>query len=190
MLSERFGHFLDKPLTGLSLRIRLHPNTLTITGFFIILLSAFIIPLYPLYGGILLFAGALFDMLDGIVARNRNLVSTFGAFLDSTLDRLSDALIFLSLAILFYLRSDIDYSLLSILSLIFSFLVSYTRARIEGLGGEGKIGIAERPERLIILIAGLITGYIEIAIWIILITTIITTFHRGYHAWKIFKTTG
>ncbi len=190
MLSERFGHVLDKPLTGLSSRIKLHPNTITITGFFIILLSSFIIPAYPFYGGIILCIGALFDMLDGIVARNRNLVSPFGAFLDSTLDRLSDALLFLSVAILFYLSSDMNYSLLSILSLIFSFLVSYTRARIEGLGGEGKIGIAERPERLIILIAGLITGYIKIAIWIILITTIITTFHRGYHAWKIFKTTG
>lgn len=187
MLSTRLGHFLDRPLRGLSLKIKIHPNVLSITGFIVTVFSAFLIPLSPFYGGILLSAGGAFDVLDGIVARNRNLVSKFGAFLDSTLDRLSDALLFSGVFIFFYLRGDINHSFLSILCLIFSFLVSYTRARIEGLGGECKVGLAERPERILILIAGLITEYIKLSLWIIFISSFITTFQRIFHARKVLR---
>ncbi len=187
MLSARLGHFLDRPLKGLSLKIKIHPNFLSITGFIITILSAFLIPLSPFYGGILLAAGGAFDLLDGIVARNRNLVSRFGAFLDSTLDRLSDALLFTAVSVVFYLRSDMNYSLLAISCLIFSFLVSYTRARIEGLGGECRIGLAERPERILLLIGGLITGYIKLCLWIISITSFITTLQRIHHARKVLR---
>lgn len=187
MLSARLGHFLDRPLKGLSLKIKIHPDVLSFTGFILSVFSALVIPLSPFYGGILLSAGGAFDILDGVVARNRNLVSRFGAFLDSTLDRFSDALLFSGVAIFFYLRGDIKHSLLSISCLIFSFLVSYTRARIEGLGGECRIGLAERPERIILLIGGLITGYIKLSLWIILISSFITTLQRIFHARKILR---
>ncbi|MFN3739248.1 MAG: CDP-alcohol phosphatidyltransferase family protein [Thermodesulfovibrionales bacterium] len=187
MLSGRLGHFLDRPLKGFSLKIKIHPNALSITGFIITVFSACLIPFSPLYGGVLLTVGGAFDLLDGVVARNRNLVSRFGAFLDSTLDRVSDALLFAAVAILFYLRSDINHGLLSISCLIWSFLVSYTRARIEGLGGECRIGIAERPERILLLIGGLITGYIILSLWIILITSFITTLQRIHHARKVLR---
>lgn len=187
MLSARLGHFLDRPLRGLSLKIKVHPNILSIIGFIITLFSALIIPLYPFYGGIILSAGGLFDMVDGIVARNRNLISRFGAFLDSTLDRISDALLFIAVAIFFYLRDDVNHSILSIFCLVFSYLVSYTRARIEGLGGECRIGLAERPERIIFLIGGLLTGYIKLSLWLILISSFITALQRIYHARKVLK---
>lgn len=187
MLSGRLGHFLDRPLRVISLKIKIHPNILSITGFIITSFSAFIIPVFPFYGGLILFAGGAFDLLDGAVARNRNLVSRFGAFLDSTLDRVSDALLFTAVSILFYIRSDINHSLLSISCLISSFLVSYTRARIEGLGGECRIGLAERPERILLLIGGLITGYIKLSLWIILIASFITTLQRIHHARKVLR---
>ncbi|MCX7794833.1 MAG: CDP-alcohol phosphatidyltransferase family protein [Thermodesulfovibrionales bacterium] len=187
MLSSKLGHFFDRPFKELSLKIKIHPNVLSITGFLITLISAFLIPLSPFYSGMLLFVGGFFDMLDGIVARNRNLVSRFGAFLDSTLDRLSDALLFTGVAVLFYLRDEVNHSLLSLLCLIFSFLVSYTRARIEGLGGECRIGLAERPERILILIGGLLTGYIKLSLWIILIASFITTIQRIHHARRILR---
>lgn len=187
MLSARLGHFLDRPLKGLSLKIKIHPDVLSIVGFIITVFSALLIPHSPFYGGILLCAGGAFDLLDGIVARNRNLVSRFGAFLDSTLDRLSDALLFAAVSIHFYIRRDMNHSLLAISCLILSFLVSYTRARIEGLGGECRIGLAERPERLLLLIGGLITGYIKLTLWIIFIASFITTLQRIHHATKVLR---
>jgi phosphatidylglycerophosphate synthase len=187
LLGERLGHHLDRPLRSLSFKIKVHPNLISITGFIITLFSAFLIPIFPFYAGIVLCIGGFLDMFDGIIARNRNLVSSFGAFLDSTLDRLSDGALFTSVAVSFYLKDSPTYSFITLLSLIFSFLVSYERARIEGLGGHCRVGLAERPERIILLITGLITGYLQPAIWIILITSLITALQRGYHAWKLFQ---
>lgn len=187
MLIARLGHFLDKPLRGLSLRIKIHPNILSFIGFLITLLSALSIPYSPLYGGLLLMGGGLFDMLDGIVARNRNLVSAFGAFLDSTLDRISDGVIFIAISIFFYQLNEDLYCLISLFCLLSAYLVSYTRARIEGLGGDCRVGLAERPERILILIAGLLSGYIREALWVILITSIITISQRIYHASRVLR---
>ena len=91
MICSRFGHFLDRPLTPLIKKIQLNPNTLTITGFVITAIAAFVIPHNLKLGGLLILAGGLFDALDGIVARVQNKTTRFGAFLDSVLDRYSDA---------------------------------------------------------------------------------------------------
>ncbi|TAL22604.1 MAG: CDP-alcohol phosphatidyltransferase family protein, partial [Nitrospirae bacterium] len=83
MVGARLGHFLDRPLASLIRNIPLSPNSITLTGFIITAIAAFVIPHNLKLGGMLILIGALFDMLDGIVARVNNRVTKFGAFLDS-----------------------------------------------------------------------------------------------------------
>ncbi|MFN3395653.1 MAG: CDP-alcohol phosphatidyltransferase family protein, partial [Thermodesulfovibrionales bacterium] len=106
MISARLGHFLDKPLSPLVKLIRINPNILTVSGFIITIIAALIIPYDITLGGLLILLGGLFDMLDGIAARVNGRVTKFGAFLDSLLDRYSDAFLFLSIA--WYLASRGD----------------------------------------------------------------------------------
>ena len=152
MIGAKLGHFLDKPLTPLVKKIPLNPNILTAAGFVITVAAAFVLPYNIRLGGLLILTGGLFDMLDGVSARVNNKVTKFGAFLDSLLDRYSDAFLFLSVA--WYLASKGEHTgaFLSLGTLVGAFLISYARARAEGLGEDCKTGIMERPERIILLI--------------------------------------
>ncbi len=95
MIGAKLGHFLDDTLSPILKRIRIHPNIFTITGFIITAIAALVIPYNIKLGGLLILIGGLFDMLDGVSARVNNKVTKFGAFLDSVLDRYSDAFLFL-----------------------------------------------------------------------------------------------
>ena len=161
------------------------PNAVTVAGFVLTLLSTVMLALGILmWGGLVLWTASMFDMLDGALARYSNQVSKFGAFLDSTLDRYSESITFLGLAFYFaYVPGRQTELLLIFLTLIGSWMVSYTRARAEGLGIECKVGILQRPERLTILIAGLILGLVTPALWILAIFTNITSFQRIYEVY-------
>jgi len=136
---------------------------------------------------VLILTGGLFDMLDGVSARVNNKVTRFGAFLDSVLDRYSDAFLFLSIA--WYLASKGEHNgvFLSLGTLVGAFLISYARARAEGLGEECKTGIMERPERIILLIFALLTGWLVPILWIMFVLTHVTVIQRVYHVWKVMK---
>lgn len=190
MISARIGHFLDRPLSKLAKKISLNPNILTITGFLIIVISAVLIPFNIKLAGITIAFGGLFDMLDGIVARVNGRVTKFGAFLDSVLDRYSDAFIFFGLIIFFLKSNDVSGIYLCLFNLIGSFLVSYARARAEGIGQSCHVGIMERPERIIFLIFAMITGWLKPVLWIMMILTHLTVLQRIYHVWKSTKKTG
>ncbi len=125
---------------------------------------------------IFLTLGALSDALDGALARKTGGSSTFGAFLDSVVDRFSDALPFIAIA----LRYEGITALGSLLALVFSFGVSYTRARAEGLGYELRAGIFERPERWTVLLLSLLAGYPEVGVWVVFTGSLITTLQRVY----------
>jgi phosphatidylglycerophosphate synthase len=184
MLSERFGHALDKPLGKLARKIPFSPNSLSITGFIITLFACYILSFDLLSGGILILVGALFDLLDGIVARTQNKMTRFGAFLDSVLDRYSDAFILLAIA---YNMGSVHNStgvMLSLGTLLGSFLISYSRARAEGIGEECKYGIMERPERLILLSIGTISGFIIPTLWALVVLTNFTVMQRIYYVWN------
>jgi len=185
MLSARLGHFLDVPLSFIAKRIHFSPNTLTVTGFVITVIAAFVIPYNIRLGGIFIMIGGIFDMLDGIVARTSGKTTKFGAFLDSVLDRYSDAFLFLSLS--YYLAANGNHtgSFLSLGTLVGAFLISYARARAEGLGESCHTGIMERPERLILLIFATITGWIIPILWLMLVLTHITVAQRIYHFRKM-----
>src|SRR6476660_7588162 len=138
-------------------RRRVHPNTITTIGTLCTLVGGVIYATGHIRtGGWFLGLTALFDVLDGTVARRSNRSSTFGAFLDSTLDRLADGFVLGGLAV-FYATSATNRSvvmmIVALLGLVGAFLTSYTRARAEALGLDAKVGLLQRPERVVLLSA-------------------------------------
>jgi CDP-diacylglycerol--glycerol-3-phosphate 3-phosphatidyltransferase len=135
---------------------------------------------------VLLLLSAGFDMLDGALARVAGRQSTFGAFLDSLLDRYSEAAILLALIYVFSQRHDTPAVLLAYAVAVGSLLISYARARAEGLGLDGKVGIAPRPERVLILGAGLLfTGTTTlVALGVLTLLTHVTALQRLFYVWR------
>lgn len=158
---------------------------LTVTGFIVTVGAGYVISrgYFPL-GGIIILVAGFFDILDGAVARARNLTTKFGAALDSTLDRFGEAALFLGL-LLFYLSSGNNTNVVLVyISLVGSILVSYVRARAEGLGLKGERGFFTRPERIIVLAAGLIINQVTIVLWAFAILTHLTVVQRLMETWK------
>jgi CDP-diacylglycerol--glycerol-3-phosphate 3-phosphatidyltransferase len=188
MMSKYIRPYFIDPMSRLAHRLHqrgVTPNAVTIAGFVLTLLSTVMLAMGNLFwGAFVLWGAAMFDMLDGALARYANQVSKFGAFLDSTLDRYSESITFLGLAFYFSYKPGSQTELFLIfLTLIGSWMVSYTRARAEGLGIECKVGILQRPERLTILIAGLILGLILPTLWILAIFTNVTAIQRIYEVY-------
>lgn len=155
-VKDGFVRFIG-PLARLLIRRGVHPNMITTIGTLVVISSgvAFGIGAIRL-GGLLLLLSGLFDLLDGQVAREGGKTTAFGAFYDSTLDRVGEGAVFTGLTFYFLagpLPSDLRGRAVaaSLVALIASFLVSYTRARAESLGVENRVGIAARAERLLLL---------------------------------------
>ncbi len=137
--------------------LHISPNALTVAGFVAICLIALVIAAgYEALGGVLVIVAGAFDAVDGTLARETGKVSKFGAFLDSTLDRWADAVLFLAIIYRSLQQNSELTAYLAVIALIGSLLVSYTRARAEGLGGSMKEGWFTRLERMIVLVAGLV----------------------------------
>ena len=176
-LQERVRRVFD-PLVLLMLRLRVSPAALTTAGILLSAASAVVIwKGNPALAAILLLLGGICDTLDGAIARATKSATKFGAFIDSTIDRYSEVVVFLALA----WRFRFDVTLVGVvLAITGSLLVSYTRARAEGLGEECKVGLLERPERLVLLIIGLFAGWrvTVIVIWLIAILAHVTAVQR------------
>ena len=168
---------ITNPVIGILGKSGIKPDALTFTGLAINIGAAYVIATghFPL-GGILILVAGLFDLLDGALARFARKTTKFGAILDSTVDRISEAAIFCGLLV-WYMpgRSEI---LLIFAVLIGSFLVSYIRARAEGLGLECKGGLFTRAERVIVLAVGLLVNQVIIALWILVVFVYITVVQR------------
>ena len=133
----------------------------------------------------MLSVAALFDMLDGKLARATGQSSLFGAFFDSTIDRYAEGATLLALVYYYSgLPDGRTAIILLFVTLIGSLMVSYTRARAEGLGVECNSGIMQRPERVVILIAGLITGWMIPVLWVLAIMTNVTVAQRIYEVYR------
>ncbi len=169
---------LLEPLTDWLVKIGVKPNHLTFLGLFVGFLSAVAIAKgYAKLGALIILLSGLMDALDGALARNKGLVTKFGGFLDSVFDRYVDIAIFTSLG--FY---GVDWFLV-ILALSGALMVSYTRARAENIIDRCDVGIAERGERMIILVLGLLTGFVWQAVVLIAFLSHITAIHRIVHAY-------
>ena len=145
------------PLVQLLVRLHVHPNFITTVGTLVVLASAAAFATGRIqWGGFLLLFSGIFDLLDGRVARETGRASAFGAFYDSTLDRVGEAALFTGIGI-YFMRGGVPPDrvqpgvALCFLALAASLLVSYARARAEGLGIECKVGIAQRAERILLL---------------------------------------
>lgn len=182
MIGARFGHVSDSLLRGVSQKIRINPNVLTIFGFLITGAAGITLSFNPFWGGVLILLGGFFDMLDGAVARANNRVTRFGAFLDSVLDRYADAFLFLGTT--FYFKESPTEAALSLGCMVGAFLISYARARAEGLGIQCKAGLMERPERIVFLAFGALTGWLSGVLWAMLILTHFTVLQRVYNVRK------
>lgn len=165
----------------------LTPNAATVLGFLLNVVTAGVIATGHLsIGGMLLFVSAAFDMLDGALARITRSQSSFGAFLDSLLDRYSEAAILAALIYVFTVRGETGVVVLAYLVAVGSLMISYARARAEGLGLQAKVGIAPRPERVIILGVGLLINVqtTVAALFVLAVLTHVTAVQRLYHVWR------
>ncbi len=180
------------PFVRTAVRLGINPNTLTILGFGITLVSACLFSFGEFrWAGLIMFFGGSCDVLDGHLARSTGTRSTFGALLDSTLDRYAEIAV-LSGIIVFYLfnAEDRDLSayivLAGVLAISGSLMVSYVRARAEGLGQKCTVGLMQRPERIICLGLGAFLGepYLPIALVLIAVVSNITAISRLFYISK------
>lgn len=163
----------------------LNPNLLSLTGVLISLGGAvsFAWGALPL-GGVLLFLGGFFDLLDGVVARHNGTTSSFGAFLDSTLDRIVDMAILLGILMHYAVAGDLALALLAGLTSIAAVMVSYTKARAESIVPSFNGGIMERAERVGFLVLGALTGYLPLCLAVVAVGSVITTIQRVVLAYR------
>jgi CDP-diacylglycerol--glycerol-3-phosphate 3-phosphatidyltransferase len=198
MLTDRIGEALARPFDRLVRAFaHLSPDVLTIIG---LVLNGVACSLFALSGGkdyarpdLLKVAGlvaavaSVFDMLDGRVARLRGRETKFGAFLDSTMDRYSDMLLYMGLMILYARLDRTPLMVLVWVAAFGSFMTSYARARAESLIPSCTVGLLERPERLVLLIAGALTNRMVAALWIIAVLSNITAVQRVLYTYVELK---
>ncbi len=192
MLTEwarRWSRNIITPMAQGLGRVGLTPDMLTVIGFFFNVVVAVVLALgesWWVWGGILLVASSAFDALDGTLARTTGKVTVFGGFLDSTLDRFSEAVIYLGI-LYAYLTTETPHTLepiLIYLTIVGSLMVSYTRARAEGLGLQLKEGLFTRLERIVVLVLGLVltpffgTSAVLVVLFILAIGANITAVQR------------
>lgn len=171
--------YFTEPVVRVLARTPVPPSAITWLGFVLAIAAAVLVTTGQLLiaGSLLLIAG-FFDMLDGALARRTNRVSRFGAILDSALDRLSEGALLLGILVLFAREGETTGVLLVGIALIGSLLVSYIRARAEALGLECVVGLFTRPERVIVLVLGLLLNQLEIALAIIAVFSFFTAGQR------------
>jgi len=201
---QKVIYYLINPLIKGMIKIGITPNFITTTGFILNLFATGLMIYATIYdpsntsiigyaGGVIIFAG-LFDMMDGRLARLGNMQSTFGALWDSTLDRYSE--LFTLFGILFYLLANqwVWSGIITFLAIIGSIMVSYVRARGEGLGLDVKVGFMQRPERVVVTAIGSIVCGVCNSLWalavpmmLIALLANITAFWRIAYCYKQLK---
>ena len=164
--------------------LRIHPNTLTLVGVIINVAAAWALAAdrFVLAGFVMIVAN-IFDFIDGKVAYRLQLQSRFGAFWDSTLDRFSDLALLVGLIYLYSSLGRSDYVLVAALTLTFSIMTSYARARAESLVEKCKVGFMERPERIVLFMIVAFTDRMAALLWVILSLSILAVSNRIYYTY-------
>ncbi|MGI8847179.1 MAG: CDP-alcohol phosphatidyltransferase family protein [Candidatus Dormibacteria bacterium] len=190
MFTQKFQEWIRANARRLVLAIhlmRITPNVLTLVGLLVTAASAVLLGfgLFTVGGLVLLFAG-VFDILDGAVARVTNNMQRYGAFLDSTTDRYAEGFTYIGLVAYFQLHGQHTVEpLLLMCALVGSLLVSYVRARAQALGFTCDGGLLARPERVVIIVGGLIVPPLLLpALWILAVLTNVTAVQRIWIVWR------
>ena len=182
VLRQQIGALLEgllRPIAQTLARSDISPNHVTVAGLVVNLIAAWLITSGDFFfAGVMYLLGGGFDLLDGMLARATNKVTAVGAYLDSTLDRISEGVIFAAIAYVFAREGQAVDAGMVLLALLGSLLVSYTRARAEALSVACKMGIATRPERVVLIALGLVTGWLAPVIYLLVVLTGITVIQR------------
>ena len=183
--------WFEKPAVSLLVALKVSPDMATLIGMLIALAAAYFVSQGDfLLGGVLVLVGAVFDLLDGGIARATDSVSKRGALTDSVFDRISELAILVGLGMYFTSGADADQTgvLLAFVAVGGSLMVSYVRARAEGLGAKGTAGFLTRPERIVVTVVGLVLGYPMIVLWILGVGTPLSAAWRFFDAWRAIET--
>src|SRR5215813_14286690 len=173
-----------RAIINLCVRLRIHPNTLTLIGVIVNVGAAWALGFGRfMLAFVIMLVANIFDFIDGKVAHLTNTVSEFGAFWDSTLDRFSDLALLTGLIFLYSKLGRSDYVMIAALALIFSIMTSYTRARAESLVEKCKVGFMERPERIVLFMIGAFTNRMAGVLWVILALSILAVANRIYYTY-------
>jgi len=173
-----------RAIIDLCVALGIHPNALTLIGVLVNVAAAWALAFgrFKLAFVIMLVAN-IFDFIDGKVAHLLQLQSEFGAFWDSTLDRFSDLALLTGLIFLYSKVGRSDYVMIAALTLIFSIMTSYARARAESLVRKCKVGFMERPERIVLFMIGAITNRMAGVLWVVLVLSILAVANRIYYTY-------
>lgn len=195
---QKLIYTLINPIIKGMIKMGITPNMVTTIGFVGNVVAAFLFihasQLTPIsmgfswigWGGAILLFSGLFDMMDGRLARLGNMSTTFGAFWDSTLDRYSELFSLFGITLYLMTASGIWAGVLTFLALVGSIMVSYVRARAEGLGIECKVGLMQRPERVVVTaLAAIITGITSNLWWLIGGMTLIAVLANITAFWRV-----
>jgi CDP-diacylglycerol--glycerol-3-phosphate 3-phosphatidyltransferase len=201
-IQQRARHLVTLMIQPLA-QLGVTPNMLTIVGLLLSILTAIVIAQgFLVAGGVLVLFAGIFDMFDGAMARVRNAATTFGAFLDSTLDRYSESIILLGVLMYALQHPGLQNTLwpapheqtwmiaFVFIAAVGSLMVSYTKARAEGLGIECKTGLLARPERVILLAIGLLTGTAIWALALLAAFANVTAIERIFSVWRSIQSAG
>ena len=188
MIKSLFGDHLDSWVHALFpflFRWRMNPNLLTVLGTLLSLVGALSFSMGDFASaGVLMLVGGFFDLVDGVVARHNGSATRFGAFLDSTLDRLVDMALLLGVTMFFAVEGEPRYVLLAGYTLVSSVLVSYAQARAQLFVPAFRIGFFEHGERVEILAVGALSGLVVPALWVLAVGSTVTVIQRVSHAYR------
>lgn len=179
-IRRNLAYRITDPIVRILSKSGITPNALTFINLALNIVAAYVIATgHLLLGGVLVLVAGLFDLLDGALARFTKQTTRFGAILDSVADRISEAAILCGLLIWYIPQEEASLEIVLIfVVLIGSFLVSYIRARAEGLGWQCQVGLFTRAERVIVLAIGLLINQIFIALCVLVIFVFITVVQR------------
>lgn len=184
-IRDAMEYRITNPFIGILSRIGITPNALTLIGLAVSIVAAYVIATGHFFiGGLIVLVSGLFDLLDGALARFNKQATKFGAILDSIVDRISEAAIFCGLLFYFISKGSNLEIILIFLVIVGSFLVSYVRARAEGLDLECQVGWFTRAERIVVLTIGLLLNQILIILWILAVFVYVTVFQRLHYLRK------
>jgi len=178
-LRRRTGARVAEPFIKALSRSRISPNAVTLAGVAITFVAAWLAFEGRFFvAGLVLGGASFFDLLDGALARATGKTSRFGAILDSACDRISEAALLAGIGLWYASAGDLLALGITFIALVASFLVSYLRARGEAMGIECTVGLCTRPERVIVLALGLLTGFVFPAVCIVALCASVTTVER------------
>jgi CDP-diacylglycerol---glycerol-3-phosphate 3-phosphatidyltransferase len=164
---------------------RITPNVLTFLGLVINIWAAWLFAAGSFrWGGVVVIAAGLFDMVDGRVARFSNQVTRFGGFFDSVVDRYSDLALYMGLLVYYASINRFFYIVLTAVVMTGSVMTSYARARAENIIPKCKVGFLERPERVVLIIIGALFLRMAAVLWVIAVLSNLTVIHRMIYTWQ------